>query len=112
MITTTVVDKLLRSFELFVALCGFCVAEKLRKQCVGEIERVGDVLPHMIHSREDFASVIGKAYPLCYRGMPELDSKRVSQPQKVLYFIELVCKVAVTFQRSRYFFDLITDDRG
>lgn len=79
MITTTVVDKLPRSLEFFIAFYALCLAEKLGMQGVGEIEGVGDMLPHMIQSREDFAAVIGKTDPVCYRGMSKLDSKRVTQ---------------------------------
>lgn len=108
--TTTMVDKLPRSIEFHVAPSTFCLAEKLGKQGVGEIEGVGNMLPHMIHSCVDFATTFRNTDPLCYRGMAELDSKWISQAQKVLYSIESICKVVVIFRCSHCFSRLITYD--
>ncbi len=66
-------DKLPRSLEFFVAFYALRLAEKLRKQGVRGIKGIGDMLPHMVHPGGDFATVISKTEPLCYRDMPELE---------------------------------------
>jgi len=57
------VDKLPRSFDYLVAPCVFCLLRSSASKVWAK-----SILLHMIHSGEDFTTVVGKADPLCYRG--------------------------------------------